>query len=733
MISIAQLYQSGAPTGSNIYITNLGVDVSRRFLNDSFSYGNTYTFDFEGNIFDNGFSDGKLSQTIEDRMSAIAAAGKFNYRVKSISFPNAATDLSENIRFSKFNMSVEFQEKTSDYTNFSDYTGGSGFTNLMPSILENSGEVIQDISETFNFDEGQDGVGKFSHSVNFTLFPVTGNSIASVIGSSYLRNAANSIVAGFTNYSNFVNISKLFTGQGFQFNNNFFTQHTGRMTHSETADILGNTYSLTRSKIYYTGYNEFYCFDHNYNLSVSQDGSVEVSEETKVDGEADYNALLVKFNTEIDPVVSNVINGGNTYSNVRQSYSRCAAFLSNYHQFLRLRKTESDSATYFSHYTNSTSLYSLRPIPIEKTLTSIPELPSLVSNVKYTTNPNINFGYESDESMTAKKNKGIFDVTYNAKVKTFNFQTGDLVSFNSEFGSQAGVTNFSTLVNNSQNGLIKKASVSVHNLINGTQEVSLRKLRPDASDIPLALIKKSSSLSRRGKDFSLTLSFSSDNKYAPLYFQQDPNVVYGALAPAKGQMFQNLVIPVSVRQFLADNFTFFDKKVNITIPQEKFQQRIVLARPQGVAIIDPSVQSSTGKLTISFNMKVNRGAYNFFEGGNVTLLGSGKYIDYIRTLISQLFSVAGGSSFSPIFHATVNSEISKIIDVNSNIHKVNGYVPTSITYKFDSDFNLEVSVDVEFYSKSVGSKRKPIFGFRGDQDYGNGIVTKTLFNQQNSY
>ena len=166
-------------------------------------------------------------------------------------------------------MSVEFQEKTSDYTNFSDYTGASDFTNLMPSILENSGEVIQDISETFNFDEGQDGVGKFSHSVNFTLFPVTGNSIAAVIGSGYLRNAANSIVAGFTNYSNFVNISKLFTGQGFQFNNNFFTQHTGRMTHSETADILGNTYSLTRSKTYYTGYNEFYCFDHNYTSASS--------------------------------------------------------------------------------------------------------------------------------------------------------------------------------------------------------------------------------------------------------------------------------------------------------------------------------------------------------------------------------------------------------------------------------------------------------------------------------
>ena len=729
MISLLELYGSGAPTGSNIYITSLGLDVNRKFLNESFSYANVYSFDFEGNIYDSAFVDGKLSQTLEDKIRIIAETGRFNYRIKSLSFPNSSSDLSENIRFSKFNMSVEFQEKTSDRSRFSDYTGGSDFTNLMPATWENYGDVIQEFSETFSFDESDGGEGKFSHSVNFTLLPVTGDSIKAVIESKYLRNTANSIITEFTNYSNFVNISKLFSGQGFQFNNNFFTQHTGRMTHSETADILGNTYSLTRSKTYYTGYNQFYCFDHNYNLSVSADGAVEISEETKMEGESDYDSLILKFDTEIENSVASITNGSNTYSNVKRSYSRCSGFLNRYHQFLRLRKTESDTAQYFDHYTNSTSLYSLRPIPIEKSLVSIPELPSLTYSVKYTTNPNINFGYESSELMKAEKGGGVFNVSYDASVKAFNFQTGDLVSFNSEFGSQAGITNFASFVNDTSNGLIKRATISVHDLINGDQQVSLKKLRPNADLIPLALIKKSSSLSRRGKDFSLSLSFSSENKHAPLYYKQDPNVIYGANAPDKSKMFNNLVIPTVCHQFIADNFISLDRKVNITVPQEKFVQRLVFARPQGVSIIDPSIQSSTGKLSMSFNLKIDRKSYSFFEGGDVTLLGTGKYIDEVRSLVRQLFDPLNGN-FSPIFHATVNSEISKVIDVSQNIHNVNGYVPISMNYKFDSDFNLEISVEVEFYSKSVGSKRKPIFGFKGNKNYGGTVGdVKLLFGQ----
>ena len=752
MLSIPDLLTSGLPTGDKIYITNLGMDVSRKFLNDSFSFGNTYLFDFEGHIFDAEFVDGKLSSVLEDRIKSIASSGKFNYRIKSMSFPSEATDLSENIRFSKFNMSVEFEEKTDDYTRFHNYTGGTDFSYLMPQILETSGAAIKDFSEAFNFDEGDGGEGKFSHSVNFTLFPVTGDSVDSVIQSKYLRDAANLISAGLISYSTFLNIAKLFTGEGFYFNNNFFTQHTGRMTHSETVDLLANSYSFTRSKTYYTGYNQFYCFDHSYNLSVSPEGFVDISEETKMEGEGDYETLLSKFYTQIEPYVGADVQGaGNIYSNVKRSYDRCSDFLNKYHKFLRLRKTESDAATYFSHYTNSTSDYSLRPIPTEKTITAILEGPSLVHSVKYTTNPNINFGYESDEVMQAKKSKGVFDVTYDAKVKVISFQTGDFNRFDSTLGSKAGVIDFASFANAASptNGLIKKATKFVHILINSMDPAAMRTLRPGVGFtqgyVPLALIKKSSSISRRGKDFSLSLSFSSDNKYAALYYKQNPSS-YVSYAPGRDKMFVNLGIPTSCHAFLADRFTLIDRKVNIIVPQEKFQQRIVLARPQQVAIIEPSIQSSTGKLSMTFNLKIDRDHPALFENffgygpvGAVTLTGpsiqgSGRmgYINYIRNLINQLFSV-NQALFSPVFHAAVNSEITKVMDVTSATHRINGYAPTSINYKFDSNFNLEISVEVEFYSKSVGSKRKPIFGFRGNRTYVNSIDTTALFGQSGSF
>jgi hypothetical protein len=152
-----------------------------------------------------------------------------------------------------------------------------------------------------------------------------------------------------------------------------------------------------------------------------------------------------------------------------------------------------------------------------------------------------------------------------------------------------------------------------------------------------------------------------------------------------------------------------------------------------VAIIDPSVQSSTGKLSISFNLKIDRKNYNFFEGGQVSLTGTGKYVKDVKTLLSDLFRPTN-SHFSPIFHAAVVSEIAKVIDKDGPIgkHNINGYVPTSINYKFDSDFNLEISVEVEFYSKSVDGKRKPIFGFKGNKSYGT-IDTAALFDQGRSY
>jgi len=462
-------------------------------------------------------------------------------------------------------------------------------------------------------------------------------------------------------------------------------------------------------------------------------------------GGTTFAALKAKFDSDIEGASSPFTNGDSIF-NVKKSYTRCQEFLKNYRYFLRKTKAETDAnaTEYLDHYTNSASLYSLRPVPIERSFSSIPELPAITYSVKYTTNPNLQYGYESNENVKVSKEGAFINCTHSFDVKSINSKSEDLNSFEIGFGtSSAGIINFQTFT-------VKAAERSkqfVHDLMNGSQTINFKNLKPDPSiQIALALIKKSSKIPRRGKDFNLSLEYSSDNKYAPLWFNQRGSAAQTNM-PSRDLMFNNLVIPASLHQILADNFTFFDKKVNVNAPVEKFTERIVLGRPQGVSIIDPSVTSSTGKMKISFTGKINKnqisaiaavanvhgaiaaGALdNFFQNGSTSNVIN--FLNKILNIRNMFFG--SGASFAPIFHATVTSEIQKLIDDTGTIHPINGYAPTSISYSFNSDFDFSIDAEVEFYSKSTRSKRKPIFGFKGNKKY-NAIDTKAIFNQSGSF
>jgi len=732
---------------SSIYITSLGASVERKYLNDSYSYGNVFNFDVEGTVH-KPYTTENLQKDLYDKIKAIADSGKYNFRIKSLNFPNSLNESSEGIRFLKFSAAVEFhQNETSAHSKFLEFDTNNKADNenfLEPAInnLQNFATGIKDYSENFNFDEGENGECKFTHSVNLGLLPETGSDIFSVIKKNNLRTAAQSIVSNSKSYSSFTNLAKLFTGNGFVFNNSSWADHfaaanDASFTNSETIDLFANSYSLTRNKIYYTGYDANYFFNHSYDLSVGGDGTIEISENTEMKGGTTFAALKAKFDSDIEGASSSFINGDSTFNNVKKSYTRCQEFLKNYRYFLRKTKAETDAnaTEYLDHYTNSTSLYSLRPIPMERSFSSIPELPAITYNVKYTTNPNLQYGYESKDGLKVSRQGVFITCSHSFEVKSINFKTGDLNNFDTDFGaSSAGITNFETFT-------VKAAERSkqfVHDLMNGSQAINFKNLKPDPSiQIALALIKKSSKIPRRGKDFNLTLEYSSEDKYAPLWFKQRGTAAQANM-PNRDLMFNNLVIPVSLHQTLADNFTFFDKKVDVTAPVEKFTERIVLGRSAGKytgkSIIDPSVVSSTGKMKINFNAKINKyqgGVWldDFFQNGNTN-----NVINFLNKILSIRNMFFGSNpQFAPIFHATVTSEIQKLIDNTGLMHPINGYAPTSISYSFDSNFDFSINVEVEFYSKSVNSRRKPIFGFKGNKIYPGNIDTASIFGQKNSF
>jgi len=728
---------------SSIYITNLGASVERKYLNDSYSYGNVFNFDVEGTVY-KPYTTENLQKDLYDKIKAIADSGRYNFRIKSLNFPNSLNESSEGIRFLKFSAAVEFhQNETGAHSKFLEFDTNNKADNknfLEPAInnLQNFATGIKDYSENFNFDEGENGECKFTHSVNLGLLPETGGDIFSVIKKNNLRTTAQSIVSNSKNYSNFTNLAKLFTGNGFVFKNSSWADHfsaanDASFTNSETIDFFANSYSLTRNKTYYTGYNADYFFNHSYELSVGGDGTIEISENTEMKGGTTFAALKAKFDSDIEGASSPFTNGDSTF-NVKKSYTRCQEFLKNYRYFLRKTKAETDTATYLNHYNNSTSLYSLRPIPMERSFSSIPELPAITHSVKYTTNPNLQYGYESKESVKLSKNGSIINASHSFNVKSISFKTGDLSNFSTVFGTtSAGITNFQTFTAKA----IERSKIFVHDLMNGSQIVNLKNLKYNSDiKIGLALIKKNFNIPRRGKDFSLTLEYTSEDKYAPLYYSQNPQSLT-ANAPDKSTMFNNLLIPTSAHQYISDKFSFFDKRVNITVPTEKFTERIVLNRGGPAAkksIIDPSFQSSTGKMSITFSCRIKNKnpPYQFYANG-VHLFGSGKYIEDAKGIVDDLFGIK--SILSPVIHATVNSEISKIIDEDGAVgtHVLNAYVPSSVKFEIKSDFNLEISFEIEFYSKSRSSKRKPIFGFKGNKIYPGNIDTASIFDQENSF
>ena len=145
-----------ATGAADIYITSLGANVERKYLNDSYSYGNVFSFDIEGTVY-KAYTAENLQTGLYKKIESIANSGKYNFRVKSLNFPNSLAENSEGIRFLKFNATVEFNEKIiSGYENFREYSASSqadtdNFLISGISGLENYGDLVKDYSENFNF------------------------------------------------------------------------------------------------------------------------------------------------------------------------------------------------------------------------------------------------------------------------------------------------------------------------------------------------------------------------------------------------------------------------------------------------------------------------------------------------------------------------------------------------------------------------------------------------------
>lgn len=704
-------------SGSTVYITSFSLDMKQKFTSSSLAYGTVYTASLEGHIRDPGFDSSLYSQDIYDKIATAlegaGSAGFESWKIKSLTFPNSRDTKENNMQLGKFNASIELHQVAADNNQaLRDKAGGYFDTangELVPITLEANEHVIE-YSDNINFDESENGDGKFTHSINVSIHQTQKADISTLM--TYLKGNVTTLINAALTYTAMKDIHALFSSELFVFDNSFddfFVDFNGvdaPFITSESFDIAANSYSLVRVLNYCKNYDASGgSFSHVYTLNLEGEGTISVTEETKIKGK-DWATVEALLNGDIDGPDSSVTRssefGIDSTILKTKSYARCNSFLNTYYVFLARTSTQIADNTHITDLTSSTARASLKPVAIERVLVKNIDGAGAVLRVKYSNNPKIFGGAEIEETIKIQKKESIVTAEHTINLKSLNSRKDEFSYFSGDLGTvtPSSIEDFASGTKKQESFTTMQLLVQSASTL-GNSYVSFRgsfSSGTDASNCAMAMIRKTATRSGRGKQFSVSFSYSSENKYAPLFYSQSQD--YGA--GNKYTMFNKLNVPSSAADYIANNFTEFNRVAKITYPTTKFTERLVLRSVPDVAIFDPSQQNAFGRISAIFTGKVKRLTYNSSIPG--------AYIAYVKGKVAGVF----GGSLQSIFQAVILNEInSKPYATASPSHVIGVAVPDGISYKIDSDFNITVTIGAKYYVYSP-TAHAPIFGKLGN-------------------
>lgn len=705
-------------SGSTVYITSFSLDMKQKFTSSSLAYGTVYTASLEGHIRDPAFDPTTYSQNIFDKIAAAlegaGSAGFESWKIKSLTFPNSRDTKENNMQLGKFNASIELHQVAADNNQaLRDKAGGYFDTangELVPIALEANEHVIE-YSDNINFDESENGDGKFTHSINVSIHQTQKANISTLM--TYLKGNVSALIGAALTYTAMKDIHDLFSSELFVFDNSFdefFVDFNGvdaPFITSESFDIAANSYSLVRVLNYYKNYDASGAsFSHVYTLNLEGEGIVSVTEETKIKGK-NWGAVEALLNGDIDGADSSITRSSEFSIDSTilktKSYARCNSFLNTYYVFLARTSAQIAGNTYITDLTSSTARASLKPVPIERVLVKNIDGAGAVLRVKYSNNPKIFGGAEIEETIKIQKKESIVTAEHTINLKSLKSRKDEFSSFSGDLGTvtPSSIEGFTNGTTKKQESFATIQSLVQSTSTLGNSYVSFRgsfSSGTDASNCAMAMIRKTASRSGRGRRFSVSFSYSSENRYAPLFYQQSQDYAVGD----KYAMFNKLNVPNSAADHIAGNFTEFNRVAKITYPTTKFTERIVLRTTPDVAIFDPSQQNTFGRISAVFTGKVKRLTYDSSIPG--------AYIGYVKGKVAGIF----GGSLQSIFQAVVLNEINSTpYATASPTHVIGVAVPDGISYKMDSDFNITVSIGAKYYVYSP-TAHAPIFGKLGN-------------------
>ncbi len=416
----------------------LGYSLKRDYLGDSFNWRNIETFTLTvtitdmGNISKDAHGDNYLSSFIKDTLKSKYGADRNNITIKSIDIENNHAD-ADHIRLGKYKVTAEVRSKIDETTLLAqhpelDDTGGNTAESHkfhgVKSLFTTYAEEIDSISESFTFDDKEEGTKDFSHTVDLTIRSQTSSNSSKTIA----QNIANSLFAQDANNTYFGHnaFSGALQNYGGGTNKHFFT---------ESYDQFTNKFSFTKKMTILPESQATYTTSKKYSLDIKPDGGISVAETLELKSR---NGTYSDVQSAIETLKAS-------------SHTRCQNILANYSNTIdgqgsNTASTPTMSATLQTHPVSQTIAYD------KQGLTAVVST-SFSNDVQVSSK-----GSLLETIDLNREHKGIVTATYNLTINSF-FQkqlNGDTLVWEEGSCSDNSYSNRADCVANAENWTFPK-------------------------------------------------------------------------------------------------------------------------------------------------------------------------------------------------------------------------------------------------------------------------------------
>ena len=382
----------------DIFQSLLGYSLKRDYIGDSLNWRNIETFNLEvlitdtANLSVDSNNDNYLSTYIKNQVAAQIGYNKNDITIKSIEVPASPAGKEDLIQVGKYKITTEVRTAIDDATLIAQHpeldTAGSadgegGKFYGVKDALSTYAKEINTISESFTFNDKEDGGKEFSHTVDIAVRtrPYIANQ------QNYTSPKAIAIYIAEGLFDNDVNNTYFGHNAFYQALTNFGNDANNKHYFEESYDLKKNKYSFTKKMDILPAVSADYTINPKYSVEWAKDGRTSVTETLIIKSRS---GAFNDIKTALPALTAN-------------SYASCNSILASYHGSVDGMGDESVASVLSSE-------------PLTKSIAYDEQGLIVTVTTNFTNDPQINKAQITEAIDLSKDDKGIISANYNASI-----------------------------------------------------------------------------------------------------------------------------------------------------------------------------------------------------------------------------------------------------------------------------------------------------------------------------